>query len=82
MIVMINDHFNVRQVAGWDLYLVLWGRGKEMKKVSQLVPEEDQDRGIEVVVSARTGRTCGSRASGEDLGVLSCLEKGKEPTNA
>ncbi|XP_073147123.1 WAT1-related protein At1g68170-like [Henckelia pumila] len=29
------------------LYLVLWGKGEELKKVSQLVPEENQDKGIE-----------------------------------
>ncbi|XP_075500341.1 WAT1-related protein At1g68170-like isoform X1 [Primulina tabacum] len=50
------------------LYLVLLGKGKELKKVSQLVPEEDQDRGIEVVVSARSGSSRGSSASGKDLG--------------
>ncbi|XP_073042488.1 WAT1-related protein At1g25270-like isoform X2 [Primulina eburnea] len=50
------------------LYLVLLGKGKELKKVSQLVPEENQDRGIEVVVSARSGSSRGSSASGKDLG--------------
>ncbi|XP_075493521.1 WAT1-related protein At1g68170-like [Primulina tabacum] len=49
------------------LYIVLWGKGEELKKVTQLVPEEDQDKGIEVVVSARSGSSRWSSASRKDL---------------
>lgn len=49
------------------LYIVLWGKGKELKKVTQLVPVEDEDKGIEIVVSARSGSSRWSCASGKDL---------------
>lgn len=54
----------------FGLYIVLWGKGKELKRVSQLMPEKnsgDQVRQVEIDITPsmpNNGSSHGGRSSG------------------
>ncbi|KAL2511908.1 WAT1-related protein [Abeliophyllum distichum] len=72
---LLNEDLHLGTVLGailivFGLYIVLWGKGRELKRVLQLMPEkssEDQDRQVEINISSSTpdnGSNHGSRCSG------------------
>ncbi|CAI9786221.1 unnamed protein product [Fraxinus pennsylvanica] len=72
---LLNEKLHLGTVLGailivFGLYIVLWGKGKELKRVSQLMPEKssgDQVRQVEIDITPSTpnnGSSHGGRSSG------------------
>ncbi|KAL1831805.1 hypothetical protein DCAR_0101816 [Daucus carota subsp. sativus] len=60
---VLNEHLHLGSVIGaitivCGLYAVLWGKGKEMKRIAQLMPEVssgDSSKPIEIVITSSPG---------------------------
>lgn len=60
---VLNEHLHLGSVLGaitivCGLYAVLWGKGKEMKRIAQLMPEvssEDSSKAVDFVIISSTG---------------------------
>ncbi|XP_022876378.1 WAT1-related protein At1g68170-like isoform X2 [Olea europaea var. sylvestris] len=72
---LLNEKLHLGTVLGailivFGLYIVLWGKGKELKRVSQLMPEKnsgDQVRQVEIDITPsmpNNGSSHGGRSSG------------------